>query len=103
MSNVVLFPTRRSVPASAISRHEFEKLADLALDIVERVISLLDEVDGDADINRNGDIQGAPQGALRMASSPHHTSVTKKLLRPKALAGLSSQPSSHLIDERPIP
>lgn len=47
MSNVVLFPARRSVPASAISRHEFEKLADLALDIVERVISLLDEVEGE--------------------------------------------------------
>ena len=102
MSNIVLFPARRSVPASAISRHEFEKLADLALDIVERVISLLDEVEGDADTNSNGHIQGVPQEALRMAPSPHHTSVSEKLLGPKALAGLSRQPNPRLVDERPV-
>ena len=43
MSNVVPFPTGRRVMAKAIPREEFEQLAELALDVVERIVALLDD------------------------------------------------------------
>ena len=43
MSNVVPFPTSRRVMAKAIPREEFEQLAELALDVVERIVALLDD------------------------------------------------------------
>ncbi|MCJ2140253.1 hypothetical protein [Methylobacterium sp. E-066] len=47
MSNVVPFPTSRRVMAKAIPREEFEQLAELALDVVERIVALLDDRDGE--------------------------------------------------------
>lgn len=43
MSNVVRFPGGHRVAARAIPRQEFERLAELALDVVERIITLLDD------------------------------------------------------------
>ncbi|WP_267428415.1 hypothetical protein [Methylobacterium sp. GC_Met_2] len=48
MSNVVPFPASRRVPAKAIPREEFEQLAELALDVVERIVALLDDRDEEA-------------------------------------------------------
>jgi hypothetical protein len=45
MSNVVPFPTSRRVKVKAIPREEFEQLAELALDVVERIVALLDDRD----------------------------------------------------------
>ena len=64
MSKVVPFPGRRTLPtASPIPREEFERLAELALDIVDRIVAILDE--GDPDHEDGGDAElslGAPEG-----------------------------------------
>lgn len=48
MSNVVRFPIDRRVPVTTIPRAEFERLAGLALDVVEQIVTLLDEQDAEA-------------------------------------------------------
>ena len=48
MSNVVLFPASRRVTAKTIPREEFEQLAELALNVVERIVALLDDQDSEA-------------------------------------------------------
>ena len=48
MSNVVRFPGGHRVAAKTIPREEFEQLAELALDVVERIVALLDDRDGEA-------------------------------------------------------
>lgn len=45
MSNVVPFPASRRIAAKAIPREEFEQLAELALDVVQRIVTLLDGED----------------------------------------------------------
>ncbi|XYD12599.1 hypothetical protein R1A27_34515 (plasmid) [Methylobacterium sp. NMS12] len=68
MSKIVPFPThgRQKLPnAHPIPREEFERLAELALDIVDRIVSILDEGDGDPDREDGGDGEpslGAPEG-----------------------------------------
>lgn len=68
MSKIVPFPTlgRQKLPAAhPIPREEFERLAELALDIVDRIVSILDEGDGDPDREDGGDSEpslGAPEG-----------------------------------------
>lgn len=68
MSKIVLFPThgRQKLPAAhPIPREEFERLAELALDIVDRIVAILDEGDGDLDREDGGDAEpslGAPEG-----------------------------------------
>lgn len=66
MSTVVRFPGGQKFPAAKpIPREEFEKLADLALDIVDRIVALLDAEDGDLDREDGGDAEpslGAPEG-----------------------------------------
>lgn len=65
MSNVVPFPTNRRAMPKPLPREEFEQLAELALDVVQRIISLLDDQDGDADAEDGGDAEpslGAPEG-----------------------------------------
>ncbi|MCJ2125847.1 hypothetical protein [Methylobacterium sp. J-077] len=47
MSNVVRFPGGHRVAAKTIPREEFEQLAELALDVVERIVALLDDRDGE--------------------------------------------------------
>lgn len=55
MTNVVRFPAARRIQATTIPREEFERLAELALDIVDRIVALLDEADGDADLEPDAD------------------------------------------------
>ncbi|GJD37736.1 hypothetical protein [Methylobacterium bullatum] len=55
MTNVVRFPASRRIQATTIPREEFERLAELALDIVDRIVALLDEADGDADLEPDAD------------------------------------------------
>lgn len=67
MSTLVRFPGGRTKPPAAqpIPREEFERLADLALDIVDRIVALLDTEDGDPDHEDSGDAEpslGAPEG-----------------------------------------
>lgn len=66
MSRVVPFPNRRKRPAAQpIPREEFERLADLALSVVDRIVALLDAEDGDPDLEEGGDAEpdlGAPEG-----------------------------------------
>lgn len=67
MSKIVPFPThgRQRLPAAhPIPREEFERLAELALDIVDRIVSILDGEDGDPDREDGGDAEpslGAPE------------------------------------------
>lgn len=42
MAEIIRFPNGGRVPATAIPRAEFERLAELALDVVDRIILLLD-------------------------------------------------------------
>ena len=56
-SNIVRFPASRRMPATTIPRDEFERLAELALDLVERTVALLDEQDGDSDAEEGGDAE----------------------------------------------
>lgn len=65
MTTVVRFPHGRRMPAATIPREEFERLAELALDVVDRIVLLLNEADGDADAEDSGDAEpslGAPEG-----------------------------------------
>lgn len=62
MSNVIRFPAgRRGYPhgipllATPIPRAEFERLAELALDVVDRIVALLDAADGDPDLEPDAD------------------------------------------------
>ncbi|MCJ2081207.1 hypothetical protein [Methylobacterium sp. J-090] len=69
MTNVVRFPASRRVPATTIPREEFERLAELALDVVDRIVALLNAEDGDADLEL--DVDGEPSLG---APENHHTS-----------------------------
>lgn len=55
MSNVVRFPASRRIQATTIPREEFERLAELALDVVDRIVAILDAADGDADFEPDAD------------------------------------------------
>ncbi|GJD94527.1 hypothetical protein [Methylobacterium iners] len=57
MTNVLRFPGGRCVSAGTISREEFERLVELALDVVERIIALLDEADGYPDAEDGGETE----------------------------------------------
>lgn len=64
MSNVVPFPSSRRIAARAIPREEFEQLAELALEVVDRIVSILDDEDGTPDRKHGGDAEpsfGAPE------------------------------------------
>lgn len=55
MSNVVRFPASRRIQATTIPREEFERLAELALDVVDRIVAILDAADGEADLEPEAD------------------------------------------------
>ena len=57
MTNLVRFPGGRRIPAATIPRAEFERLAELALDVVDRIVLLLDQADGDPDSEDGGDAE----------------------------------------------
>jgi hypothetical protein len=65
MSKIVPFPSHAKLAAARpIPREEFERLAELALDIVDRIVAILDEGDGDSDREDGGDAEpslGAPE------------------------------------------
>jgi hypothetical protein len=50
-------PTARRLQATAILREEFQRLVDLALDVVDRIVSILDAADGDADFEPDADAE----------------------------------------------
>jgi len=65
MTNVVRFPASRRIQATTIPREEFERLAELALDVVDRIVAILDAADGDTDFELEADAEpslGAPEG-----------------------------------------
>ena len=41
--NVFQFPKKQQAPARPIPREEFERLAELALDVVDRIVAMLNE------------------------------------------------------------
>lgn len=45
MAEIIRFPTGGRIPTTTIPREEFERLADLALDVVDRIVALLDETE----------------------------------------------------------
>lgn len=62
MSKIVPFPAHRKLPAaSPIPHKESERLAELALDIVDRIVAIMDEGDGDLDCDAEPNL-GAPRG-----------------------------------------
>jgi hypothetical protein len=65
MTNVIRFPASGRIKAATIPREEFQRLADLALDVVDRIVAILDEIDGDSDFEQGADAEpslGAPEG-----------------------------------------
>lgn len=73
MPNVITFRPRRPAPLIARSdvldgpalRHELEQAAQAALDQADRLIALLDRMDGETDAEDDGDAEpslGAPEG-----------------------------------------
>ena len=72
MSNVHTFAPRRAARASASVppsledvRHQIEEAAQVALDTADRLIALLDRMEGDTDREDGGDAEpslGAPEG-----------------------------------------
>lgn len=42
---IIQFPQRHQAPPRHIPREEFERLAELALDVVDRIVAMLDEPD----------------------------------------------------------
>lgn len=67
MTSIVRFPGTRRIPAATIPRAEFERLAELALDVVDQIVALLNEADGDPELEEGGDAEpslGAPEGHL---------------------------------------
>lgn len=67
MTNLVRFPGGSRIPAATIPRAEFERLAELALDVVDQIVALLNDADGDADHEDDGNEEpslGAPFGGV---------------------------------------
>lgn len=65
VTNLIRFPASRRIQATTIPREEFERLAELALDVVDQIVAILDAADGDADLEDGGDAEpslGAPEG-----------------------------------------
>lgn len=65
MTNVVRFSASRRIQATTIPREEFERLAELALDVVDRIVAILDAADGDTDFEPDAGREpslGAPEG-----------------------------------------
>ncbi|MBK3397640.1 hypothetical protein [Methylobacterium ajmalii] len=71
MSNVIHFPrTAAGIPAAPILREQFERLAGLALDVVDQIVLLLDEADDNPDAM---DVENQPAEAVRQH---HHDNFT---------------------------
>jgi hypothetical protein len=45
MSNIIRFPAGQPGPANRIPRERFAALAELALDVVDQILAILDEAD----------------------------------------------------------
>ncbi|KMO13236.1 hypothetical protein [Methylobacterium indicum] len=71
MSNVIHFPrTAAGIPAAPILREQFERLAGLALDVVDQIVLLLDETDDNPDAM---DVEDQPAEAVQLH---HHDKFT---------------------------
>jgi hypothetical protein len=71
MSNVVRFPTSLRLQAATSPREEFQRLADLALDVVDQIVAILDAADGDENLEDGADVEpplGAPEGDTRQVA-----------------------------------
>lgn len=64
MTNLVRFPGGRRIPAATIPRSEFERLAELALDVVDQIVALLNEADGDLELEDGGDAEPSLAAAV---------------------------------------
>lgn len=67
MAEIIRFPGGRRIPAATIPRAEFERLAEPALDVVNRIVALLDQADEDPDLEDGHDAEpslGAPEGQV---------------------------------------
>ena len=62
MTNLVRFPGGRRIPAATIPREEFERLAALSLDVVDQIVALLNDLDGEAD-REDGAVVTSPLGS----------------------------------------
>jgi len=65
VTNIVRFPASPRIQAATIPREEFERLAELALDVVDRIVAILDAADGDLDLEPDADTEpslAAPLG-----------------------------------------
>ncbi|MCJ2047980.1 hypothetical protein MKK58_26080 [Methylobacterium sp. J-078] len=78
MTNVIRFPASGRLQATTITREEFERLADLALDVVDRIVAILDEIDGDSDLEPDADAEpslaapiGGPSQRLWVSGGDH--------------------------------
>ncbi|KQO45472.1 hypothetical protein [Methylobacterium sp. Leaf85] len=72
MTNVVRFPASRRIQATTIPRQEFERLAELVLDIVDRIVALLDEADGDPDWEADADFEPDADGEPSLGAPDRH-------------------------------
>ena len=94
MSKVVPFPGHRKLPAaSPIPREEFERLAELALDIVDCIVAILDEGDGDPDREDGGDAEPRRSRGAGLAGNL----VQRRGSRPRG--GLHAMRVTHAADQ----
>ena len=64
MATVITFPARQPCPAGLTLREQIEVAAQAALDTADRLIALLDDMDGNPDDEDGGDDEpslGAPE------------------------------------------
>lgn len=45
MAEIIRFPNSGRIPAASIPRAEFERLAELALDVVDQIVALLEHTE----------------------------------------------------------
>lgn len=77
MTNIVRFPHGRRIPAATIPRAEFERLAELALDVVDQIVALLSEPDDGCD--------------AREADTPYTALAVDLSQQPKAAGSTNNQ------------
>jgi hypothetical protein len=65
MSNIITFPSCQPAAATTLLREQIEAAAQAALDAADRLIALLDDMDGNPDDEDGADDEptlGAPEG-----------------------------------------
>lgn len=54
MAEIIRFPNSGRIPAASIPRAEFERLAELALDVVDQIVALLEDAEASS-VGHSGD------------------------------------------------